>query len=185
MLYVFDNFNLVSDESLEEMISVMPKERRKKANAYKNINDKKACALAYYLLNNGLMEEYNLENPQFKYNEYGKPYLQKNEKIFFNISHTENIVVCVISDKEVGIDIEKMREYNQGVAKKILNDDELKKVTTDKDYTKYWTIKEAVCKCEGTGIANFDFKNIDYDKYDFDMRFYPEHNAYLTICYKK
>ena len=185
MLYAFDNLNLITDETLEEMIHDMPIERQRKANSYKNINDKKTCAMAYYLLCNGLKEEYNIENPTIKYNEYGNPYLRDNGNIFFNITHTKNIVACVISDKEVGIDIEELREYNEGVARKILNDDEFEKVKDDKDYTKYWTIKEAVCKCEGTGIANFDFKNIDYTKYDFDMKYYTEHNAYLTVCYKK
>ena len=185
MLYTFDKFDLISNESLEDMILDMPPERQEKAWKYKNINDKKACAMAYYLLCQGLKEEYNIDKPLFSYNEFGKPYLQNNENIFFNFSHTKNIAVCAISNTEVGIDVEEVREYNPIIADKILSDEEKSKIKNDEDFFKYWTIKEAVCKCEGTGIANFDFKNIDYTKYDFDMRHYPDHNAYLTICYKK
>ena len=90
MLYAFDNLNLITDETLEEMIHDMPIERQRKANSYKNINDKKTCAMAYYLLCNGLKEEYNIENPTFKYNEYGKPYLRDNGNIFFNITFEKN-----------------------------------------------------------------------------------------------
>ena len=185
MLYVFDKFNLITDENLEEMISAMPIERQEKARKYKMLEDKKACAMGYYLLCQGLKEEYGIEEIELTYNEYGKPYLKGNKNIYFNISHTKHLVACVISDTEVGVDIEEIRKYNPIIKDKILSDEEKNNIKDDKDVIKYWTIKEAVCKCEGTGIANFDFKNIDYDKYDFDMRQYPELNAYLTICYKK
>lgn len=185
MFYIFNKFDLITDESLQELIEDMPAERKEKAINYKNKDDKKACAMAYYLLCQGLKEEYNIDNFELEYNEYGKPYLKNNDKIFFNIAHTKSVVACVISDTEVGIDVEEVRAYNESVAKKILSDEEFEKVKEDKDFIKYWTIKEAVCKCEGTGIANFDFKHINYEHYDFDMRYYPENDAYLTICYKK
>ena len=185
MLYFFDKFDLITEENLEEMILEMPKERQEKARAYKNIDDKKACAMAYYLLCQGLKEEYNIENPTIEYNEYGKPFLKDYKDIFFNISHTKHAVACVISNVEVGIDIEEVRKYDKIIHDKILNDEEKEKVKEDRDFIKYWTIKEAVCKCEGTGIANFDFKNIDYSKYEFDIKHYSEHDSYLTVCYKK
>ena len=185
MLYVFDKFELITEESLQEMILDMPIERQEKAKKYKMIADKKACAMAYYLLCQGLKEEYGIENVEFYYNEYGKPYLKNNDNIFFNISHTKHIVACVIADTEVGVDVEELREYTPAIVDKICNEKEKLNIKEPKDFIKYWTIKEAVCKCDGTGIANFDLKNIDYDKYDFDMRQYPEYNAYLTICYKK
>ncbi len=186
MLYIFNQFSLITEENLQEMIQEMPKERREKANQYKRIEDKKACAMAYYLLCQGLKEEYGIEKkPTFIYNEYGKPFLKENPKIFFNISHTKNIVVCAISNVEVGVDVEEIRDISPRVVEKMLNEKEKNEAKSEKDFTKYWTIKEAVSKCEGTGLANFDYKNIDYDKYDFDMRYYAEDNAYLTVCYKK
>ena len=185
MLYVFDKFDLITEENLEEMILEMPIERQEKARKYKILEDKKACALGYYLLSQGLKEEYGIEKIEITYNEYGKPYLKNNDKIFFNISHTKHIVACVIADTEVGVDVEEVRAYTPLIIDKVLNENEKNNLKDEKDFIKYWTIKEAVCKCEGTGIANFDFKNINYDKYDFDMRHYPEYNAYLTVCYKK
>lgn len=186
MLYVFNQFSLITEESLQEMIQEMPKERRKKANQYQQLEDKKACAMAYYLLRQGLKEEYGIEKkPTFLYNEYGKPFLKENPKIFFSISHTKSIVACVISDVEVGVDVEEVREVSPRVVDKMLNEKEKSQVKSEKDFIKYWTMKEAIAKCEGTGLAHFDFKNIDYDQYQFDMRYYAENNAYLTVCYKK
>lgn len=185
MLYVFDKFDLVTEENLENLINEMPAERQSKARKFKNLNDKKACALAYYLLCQGLKEEYGIEKFELEYNEFGKPYLKEKNDILFNISHTKHIVACIISNNEVGIDVEEVRQFDEIIKDKILSDDEKLKVKNDNDFFKFWTIKEAVCKCEGTGIANFDFKNIDYNKYDFDMKRYEDWNAYLTICYKK
>ncbi|MBQ9267350.1 MAG: 4'-phosphopantetheinyl transferase superfamily protein [Clostridia bacterium] len=185
MLYVFDKFDLITEESLEDMILEMPPERQEKVRKYKRIEDKKACALGYYLLCQGLKEEYGIEHPTLEYHEFGKPYLKEHKEIFFNISHTKHIAACVIANTEVGVDVEEVREYSPLLLDKILNEEEKANLKNDNDFFKYWTIKEAVCKCEGTGIANFDFQNIDYTKYDFDMRQYPQFNAYLTVCYRK
>lgn len=185
MLYFFDKFELITEDCLEELILAMPQGRQIKARKYKMLEDRKACAMAYHLLCQGLKQEYDIENPEIIYNEFGKPYLKNNKEVFFNISHTKKIVVCVLANKEVGIDVEEVRTYDKKIIDKILNEEEKQKIKDDKDFIKYWTIKEAVCKCEGTGIANFDFKNIKYDNYDFDMRYYEDNNSYMTICYKK
>ena len=39
--------------------------------------------------------------------EKGKPFIVGVENVFFNISHSGDYVVCSVSDREIGIDIEK------------------------------------------------------------------------------
>ena len=96
-------------------------------------------------------------------NKHGKPYLKDFPHVHFNISHSGEYVVCVVSDKPVGVDIQKIVRYNPDVAKKICDKKELMQIDASSDkeseFTKLWTQKEAVLKMLGTGIAGGDIKN--------------------------
>lgn len=105
----------------------------------------------------------DIAKQKFHYTEYGKPYILNYPNVQFNISHSGEYVVCVISDKPVGIDIQKIDEYKLDVAKRVCNEKELLEIENSSDraseFTKLWTQKEAVLKMYGTGIANGDIKN--------------------------
>ena len=47
----------------------------------------------------------------FTLNEHGKPYAAGLD-VHFSISHSGNYAVCAVSDKEIGVDVEKIREIN-------------------------------------------------------------------------
>ena len=100
---------------------------------------------------------------EFTCNEYGKPYLSNYPDVHFNISHSGQYVACVVSDKPVGIDIQKISEYNPAVAKRVCTGQELKRIESSDDksseFIKLWSQKEAVLKMYGTGIASADIKN--------------------------
>lgn len=112
-----------------------------------------------------LKENYNIDKYELIYNEYGKPFLKDN-KLFFNISHDNNLMVIAISDKNIGIDIEYLT-YNRFVLKKCFNEKEQHKVNDkvnkEKEFTKIWVMKEAYVKMKGTGIIT-DLKDIDTTK---------------------
>lgn len=57
------------------------------------------------LLKYALKDYANIDKYEIVYNEYGKPYL-KDIDIYFNISNSKNVSVCVISNREIGIDIQ-------------------------------------------------------------------------------
>ena len=50
--------------------------------------------------------EENITKPIFKTEKYGKAYISNHENIHFNLSHSGKMVLCAISDMEVGADIE-------------------------------------------------------------------------------
>lgn len=105
----------------------------------------------------------DIAKQKFAYTEHRKPYLPDFPDVHFNISHSGKYVVCAVSDKPVGIDIQKIGEYNSDVAKRVCNEKELKQIEISSDsaseFTKLWTQKEAVLKMYGTGIACGDIKN--------------------------
>lgn len=98
-------------------------------------------------------------------NEYGKPYY-KNINIRFNKSNTLDLSVLIIDNKECGIDIERIRKYDEVMAKRILSKEEYDFVNrNNKDFifTLIWTLKESYLKCIGTGL-NLNLKDISFVK---------------------
>ena len=53
-----------------------------------------------------VLKKYHIKYDIF-YNENRKPYV-KNNPIYFNISHSGEYIVCVVSDKEIGVDIQEV-----------------------------------------------------------------------------
>ena len=103
------------------------------------------------------------------YNKYGKPDFSNFNK-HFNISHSGNFVIIAISNYEIGIDIQKIVEYDDMKLNKMI-----KHIYSDNDYNYYnqndnitfseiWSIKEAYLKCIGIGlIKNIKDIYIDYE----------------------
>ena len=57
--------------------------------------------------------------------EYGKPYYEANSNLKFNMSHCRGGVAVVLSDREVGIDVESMRRVSSRTIKKCCSDEEI------------------------------------------------------------
>lgn len=137
------------------------------SSIYQNNEMKEISMKAWSYLFQILKEYYNIEVKQedIVYNKYNKPYLKDND-IYFNISHSKDMIAIIISDKECGIDIEYV-DYKKDVDKiktKIMSDKEIKTFNSRLDKHKYfykiWTKKEAYFKSRGMGL---DFKLLTTD----------------------
>lgn len=99
---------------------------------------------------------------KFSYEKNGKPYLCGYPEIHFNLSHSGKYVVCALSDKPIGIDVQKVNRYNPDVAKRVCSNVEVEQIENsadiDSEFTKLWTKKEAVLKKYGTGICDTHIK---------------------------
>lgn len=132
------------------------------------------------------------DNYKLIYNEYGKPYIENNE-FYFNKSYSCDLGVLVIENNECGIDIEKIRKYNEVMSKKIFSIDEYNYVNSkiNKDYyfTFLWTLKEAYLKYIGTGI-NIKLDSISFVKdnkilfknYDCKFKVIKVDNYVISVC---
>lgn len=143
---IFDN-----KELFDYWYNIMPKERQDKISKYIYLKDKKLSLGAGLLLYNGL-KKLNIQG-DIIYNKNGKPYLL-NHQIYFNISHFHDLVVCVFSDKEVGVDIASNLSFDEQIIKNIYNDEEIEYIKNKDNiwYTKLWTMKESFMKYLGEGI---------------------------------
>lgn len=159
VIYILNTKNLTTDLSKYQNIPLKRLEKIK--NSTNNLFIKESLG-AQLLLNEILENTYflDLEKIEYIYNENNKPYL-KDIPIYFSISHSNGIVVVIVSKyQEVGLDIEFVKKHNINVARKILNQDELKiyeQIKTFNEQNDYfyqiWTSKEAYVKKRGSTIS--------------------------------
>ena len=167
---------LVSEDiwkfDLEAALKEISAQRREQALKFKHEQGQRLCVLAYQLLKEGLQQEYGITgNPIFEYNEHGKPSIVGHPEIFFNLSHCKEAAICVVNDQPIGVDVEAIREYKDGLAEYTMNENELQQIKNSTHpaatFIRLWTMKEATTKLIGTGISN-DMKTvIDTQKYKY------------------
>ncbi len=153
-LYIF-NFSQEKNGTL--YFSYLGKEEQKKAKVKKNQLIKEQYIYSRLLL------RYAVSDNGFEYgniikNEKGKPYF-KTLFPYFNISHSGNFVAVAISDKEVGVDIQKQRNISTAVFDKMFSEKEKEYIRNGEiSASALWSIKESIFKYYGMGIT-FDINN--------------------------
>ena len=97
------------------------------------------------------------EKLNFVTNEYGKPSLQSDTDIQFNVSHAGCFALLAFSTGgSIGVDIESCnRQINiNGLGKYVFTAVErTTKIKTTTDFIRHWVAKEAILKAWGVGIS--------------------------------
>ena len=94
-------------------------------------------------------------------NAYGKPFLKDYSDFHFNLSHSGDWVVGVVSDRPVGIDIEQIRQMKNSmdVAKRFFSEKEYAFLVETEEKSRVdlfydiWTKKESLIKAVGKGLS--------------------------------
>lgn len=128
--------------------------RREKAERYRRECDVK-CSLAAELLLSYALESKNIRVPfEFGETKLGKPYFVNAPDLHFSISHSNDMAMCAFSDVPVGVDCERNGRTSDAVLEKHFTHGERAAVEKGAmTFSEVWTRKEAVAKCEGTGIC--------------------------------
>ena len=105
MIKIF--YGKCKDISLESIDNLYLVER---INKYNDTQEKNLKINVYYNLLK-ILKENNIY-ADFNCDSLGKLYLKNNE-LFFNISHSHDYFAIAISSNEIGVDIEKIRFYNE------------------------------------------------------------------------
>lgn len=97
-----------------------------------------------------------------------KPFLLEAPHIDFNISHTKGLVVCAIGNRNIGIDAELIRPFEERLLRRVCSNKEQDYVLEVDDiqvreerFFRLWTLKESFVKAIGRGIA-FPLKDISF-----------------------
>ena len=111
------------------------------------------------LLREAVMKEYGVDTGTLttEYGEYGKPYFKERPDIHFSISHSGEYAAIVLSDSEVGIDIQQVREIKPKLVEKLCDEAERRyvyeSVDKDKAFITLWALKESYIKAIGRGMS--------------------------------
>ncbi len=111
-----------------------------------------------------LLENDNIRNCVVK-DENGKPFLLHSKKNI-SLSHSEEYAGAILSDNQIGLDIQKISKKADIVKNKFLSKTELSLADDILDLNCFWTIKESVYKAYGK--KNLIFKSeisiLNYNK---------------------
>lgn len=159
--YMF--LNDIDESEVEKFISAAPKNLQDRINRYRQKSDRLRSAIGYMLVENLYCEAFStIKCPPILFTQKGKPYFENNP-FFFSISHSNNLVVCAISDYEIGIDVEMINSFNPKLINRICSPDEKQYISdSTENFYKVWTAKEAYSKLIGLGIS-MGLKNIKVD----------------------
>lgn len=104
---------------------------------------------------------YNIQNLEIEIKNH-KPFFKEN-KIFFSISHSEDIVLVAFNNLDIGIDVEYIQKRNYlPIMKRYGWESESASL---KDFYRFWTKHEAQIKLGKNYISSFS--TIIEDKYMF------------------
>ena len=185
MVYLNDN---LSDFDFEAALPLLSEQRRVQALKFKHDLGRTTCAAAYLLLCEGLRKEYGItEKPIFDYGEHGKPTIQGHPDIHFNLSHCREAVICVVSQRPVGVDIESIRHYKEDLVRYTMNDAEIAQIThsphPSQAFIQLWTKKEALLKLTGEGIQGQNLKDILTGDEQIETHINVEKNYVYSIVF--
>ncbi len=100
-----------------------------------------------------------IPNQSISYNIYGAPELDNNQ--YISISHSHNLVALIVSERKVGLDIEKISSKALSLSSKFISD--ITYNISKEKATLIWCAKEAIYKWYQK--KNINFKN--------DIKIYP------------
>lgn len=173
--------SVIKDDIDEKFLDVTSKSRKINIKKHKLISDRNLM-----LVGDIMAKKILPQDSKFSSFNNGKPYLINYSNIKFNKSHSGNIVVLSISNKDIGIDIQEHKSVKyKDIALKIFNKNELAELekfnNNEKTFFDIWTKKESYLKMTGTGLTRKDINNMEYKNCEFyynnDLKNYS-----LFIC---
>ncbi len=136
-------------------------ERLQQAARLKKADDKRRCLCAGVALDEALRTIGLREKAvRLATNTHGKPYLADYPQWHFNVSHSGDWAVCVLSTAPIGVDIEQYRAVAAtDLARRYFSAEEtaqLQRLSPSaqvEQFFRLWTKKESLLKAKGVGLS--------------------------------
>lgn len=154
-VYALNIATLPDPRERPEILFGLWQERKEKALRPEQPLKRRQSAGAALLLKS-VLKRHAWDCSELKYGHKGKPLA---EGIFFNLSHSEELVICAVADGAVGCDIEKTGAPREKVAERYFAPTELEYIRSFPDgerakaFFRLWTMKESYLKMSGEGLS--------------------------------
>lgn len=127
-----------------------------------NLKKKRADSIAArYVLSEILRDLFGEDlSEKISCDKEGKPFIIGRPDIFVSLSHSDRVVAAVVSDRPVGIDIERIRTVSEKLKSRVCK----KPTETDQEFFRIWTVKEAYLKAAGikfSDMLSLDITDLD------------------------
>ena len=159
-VFTADVTPLGRDGLFSEYYAEMPTYRREKIDRLGRRADKIRSLGAGVLLSRALKSVGVDKNAEIAVGKNGKPFLKGIKDVHFNLSHSGDLVMCAISDGEVGCDVENVSIGRLGVAERFFTVAERGFIDIGKNekeknerFFRLWTLKESFIKAVGAGFS--------------------------------
>lgn len=162
-IYVAEIAHLPDPIECPKCMKGLSVERRDKIRRQKVALKRKQSLGAGLLLKYALLQR-GIALQRFFMGENGKPEV---EGACFNLSHSGNLVICAVSEKPVGCDVEKIEEASDKVLKRIATIKEKNYYEQfageerNRAFYRLWTMKESYSKMTGEGMR-MDLKRVEF-----------------------
>lgn len=152
----------ITPEAVTEGLTYISEEKRARLHRFRHREDLIRGLMADLLLRSRIIEDLHMDNAsiRFELNSYGKPRLSGVSNYHFNVSHSGDWVVCLVDSDPVGVDVERVQAFEDGIARSFFAEDEYRFVLNgaqDKDkqlrFYQIWTAKESYIKAVGKGLS--------------------------------
>ncbi|MBF0272358.1 MAG: 4'-phosphopantetheinyl transferase superfamily protein [Magnetococcales bacterium] len=148
----------LSPPQWQALLNQVPENHHPAILRFRRWQDRQATLLGRLLLRHALLEAKHEAHTlrDWRLGEHGKPRVA--EDIFFNISHTEGLVICAVSRLgEVGIDCERIRPIPLEDFQNLMDPAIWQTIHTapnpQQAFFDFWTARESVVKGDGRGLS--------------------------------
>ena len=150
---------------IEQLIEWLEKDESMRLGRIKQHQARHNYLISHALLRAVLAQELHCHPSRIRFGktESGKPVLSQPEQpeLHFNLSHTHGLVAVALGHQPVGVDVEWLhrRRLELNIAHRFFTERECADIFDQpqdqrkKRFLVYWTLKEALLKATGEGIA--------------------------------
>ncbi len=144
----------LTERDLFAFFAALPPGRRAYAARYRHAVDRATAAVGFLLVSRMIRDrDPDFSPSDWTIGEHGKPFLP-DAPVAFSLSHADGLCAAVLSDRPIGLDVERIRPLRPAMLPRFCTPDEIALCENDPDLAvKIWTQREAKAKENGRGIG--------------------------------